>query len=111
MLAAMHVLAVLGNSEKQLSEIGAEYQPYFSPGEINSEVEDKDAAIARVREALGDSVEVSEMDGTTFEHKTEGWWVNLRPSNTEPFLRMNLEAPEKATMERVRDEILALVRA
>lgn len=111
MLAAMHVLAVLGNSEKQLSEIGAEYQPYFSPGEINSVVEDKDAAIARVREALGDSVEVSEMDGTTFEHKTEGWWVNLRPSNTEPFLRMNLEAPDQATMERVRDEILALVRA
>ncbi|SIJ95628.1 phosphomannomutase [Mycobacteroides abscessus subsp. abscessus] len=111
MLAAMHVLAVLGNSEKQLSEIGAEYQPYFSPGEINSEVEDKDAAIARVREALGDSVEVSEIDGTTFEHKTEGWWVNLRPSNTEPFLRMNLEAPEQATMERVRDEILTLVRA
>lgn len=110
MLAAMHVLAVLGNSDKQLSEIGAEYQPYFSPGEINSVIEDKDAAIARVREAFGDSVEVSEMDGTTFEHKTEGWWANLRPSNTEPFLRLNLEAPDQATMERVRDEILALVR-
>lgn len=110
MLAAMHVLAVLGNSEKPLSEIGVEYQPYFSPGEINSVIEDKDAAIARVREAFGNSVEISTMDGTTFEHKSEGWWVNLRPSNTEPFLRMNLEAPDQDTMERVRDRVLAIVR-
>ena len=47
---------------------------------------------------------------TTFTNTEEGWWVNLRPSNTEPFLRLNLEAPDVATMERVRDEVLALVR-
>ena len=92
------------------SEMCIRDRPYFSPGEINSEIEDKDAAIARVREAFGDSVEVSEMDGTTFEHKTEGWWANLRPSNTEPFLRLNLEAPDQGTMERVRDQILKIVR-
>ncbi len=111
MLAAMHVLAVLGTDERPLSEIGAAYSPYASSGEINSELEDKAAAVERVRAAFGDEVEVSEMDGTTFEHKTEGWWVNLRPSNTEPFLRMNLEAPDTATMERVRDRVLELVRA
>lgn len=110
MLAAMHVLAVLGGSDKPLSEISADYSPYASPGEINSELEDKAGAIARVAAHFGDAVETSTMDGTTFEHKTEGWWANLRPSNTEPFLRLNLEAPDVATMERVRDEILAIVR-
>lgn len=110
MLAAMHVLAALGTSEKALSEIGAEYSPYVASGEINSELEDKAGAIARVADHYGDTVEINTMDGTTFEHKTEGWWANLRPSNTEPFLRLNLEAPDQATMERVRDEILAIVR-
>ncbi|MFW0179351.1 phosphomannomutase/phosphoglucomutase [Rothia sp. P7208] len=111
MLAAMHVLAVLGSSENSLSQIAAEYSPYVASGEINSEVADKDATIARVVEALGDTVEVSTMDGTTFEHRSEGWWANLRPSNTEPFLRLNLEAPDQQTMERVRDQILSIVRA
>lgn len=111
MLAAMHVLAALGTSEKALSEIGAEYSPYVASGEINSELEDKTGAIARVADHYGDTVEINTMDGTTFTHTEEGWWANLRPSNTEPFLRLNLEAPDQATMERVRDEILAIVRA
>lgn len=111
MLAAMHVLAALGVSEKALSEIGAEYSPYVSSGEINSEIEDKAAAVDRVRAAYADApVTVEDSDGTTFTHTEEGWWANLRPSNTEPFLRLNLEAPDAATMERVRDEILAIVR-
>lgn len=110
MLAAMHVLAALGESEQPLSELGAVYSPYVPSGEINSELEDKAGAIARVADFFGDTVEVSDMDGTTFEHKTEGWWANLRPSNTEPFLRLNLEAPDQATMERVRDQILKIVR-
>ncbi|MGH1977492.1 phosphomannomutase/phosphoglucomutase [Rothia sp. L_38] len=110
MLAAMHVLAALGEGEQPLSELGAAYSPYVPSGEINSELEDKAGAIARVAEYFGDTVEVSDMDGTTFEHKTEGWWANLRPSNTEPFLRLNLEAPDQATMERVRDTILKIVR-
>lgn len=110
MLAAMHVLAALGEDDKPLSELGAAYSPYAPSGEINSELEDKASAIARVAAHYGDTVESNDMDGTTFEHKTEGWWANLRPSNTEPFLRLNLEAPDQATMERVRDEILAIVR-
>lgn len=110
MLAALHVLAALGEVETPLSELAEKYAPYVASGEINSEIEDKAAAVARVAAYLGDTVEVSDMDGTTFEHKTEGWWANLRPSNTEPFLRLNLEAPDTATMERVRDTILKIVR-
>ena len=111
MLAAMHVLAALGGSDEPLSEISAKYSPYVASGEINSEIEDKAAAVDRVRAHYANApVVVEDSDGTTFTNTEEGWWVNLRPSNTEPFLRLNLEAPDVATMERVRDEVLALVR-
>ena len=111
MLAAMHVLAALGGGNQALSEISANYSPYVASGEINSEIEDKAAAVDRVRaHYAGAPVEVEDSDGTTFTNTEEGWWANLRPSNTEPFLRLNLEAPDTPTMERVRDEILALVR-
>ena len=87
------------------------YSPYVASGEINSEIEDKAAAVDRVRAHYANApVVVEDSDGTTFTNTEEGWWVNLRPSNTEPFLRLNLEAPDVATMERVRDEVLALVR-
>ena len=111
MLAAMHVLAALGGGDEPLSEISAKYSPYVASGEINSEIEDKAAAVDRVRAHYANApVVVEDSDGTTFTNTEEGWWVNLRPSNTEPFLRLNLEAPDVATMERVRDEVLALVR-
>ena len=111
MLAAMHVLAALGGDDKPLSEISAKYSPYVASGEINSEIEDKAAAVDRVRAHYANApVVVEDSDGTTFTNTEEGWWVNLRPSNTEPFLRLNLEAPDVETMERVRDEVLALVR-
>lgn len=111
MLAAMHVLAALGGGNQALSEISTSYSPYVASGEINSEIEDKAAAVDRVRaHYAGAPVEVEDSDGTTFTNTEEGWWANLRPSNTEPFLRLNLEAPDTPTMERVRDEILALVR-
>ena len=111
MLAAMHVLAALGGGNQALSEISASYSPYVASGEINSEIEDKAAAVDRVRaHYAGAPVKVEDSDGTTFTNTEEGWWANLRPSNTEPFLRLNLEAPDIPTMERVRDEILALVR-
>ncbi|QRZ61347.1 phosphomannomutase/phosphoglucomutase [Rothia sp. ZJ932] len=112
MLAAMHVLAALGEAETPLSKLGAQYSPYISSGEINSEIEDKKGAVDRVRALYADNTDVTveDSDGTTFSNAAEGWWANLRPSNTEPFLRLNLEAPDTATMERVRDEILAEVR-
>ncbi|MGK7221504.1 phosphomannomutase/phosphoglucomutase [Kocuria flava] len=112
MLAAMHLLAALGEQDRPLSELMHQYDPYAASGEINSEVADKDAAVRRVAEAFADpGVTVEDLDGTTFASAGEGWWFNLRPSNTEPFLRLNVEAKDAATMERVRDRVLGIVRA
>ncbi|GEC98114.1 phosphomannomutase/phosphoglucomutase [Kocuria varians] len=113
MLAAMHVLAALGEQEKPLSELMDRYDPYVASGEINSQIEDKAAAVDRVRAhfaATDPAVTVEDMDGTTFTHPQQGWWFNLRPSNTEPFLRLNVEAPDAAAMEAVRNTVLGLVR-
>jgi phosphomannomutase len=112
MLAAMHVLAALGEQHGPLSELGREYEPYVSSGEINSEIEDKAAAVERVHTNFqNEDVEIDHMDGSTFTAKDGSWWFNLRPSNTEPFLRLNAEAKDRATMERLRDRVLALVRS
>jgi phosphomannomutase len=112
MLAAMHVLAALGEQNGPLSELGREYEPYVSSGEINSEVEDKAAAVERVRAAFdGEDLSIDTMDGSTFTANDGSYWFNLRPSNTEPFLRLNVEATDRSTMERVRDSVLSIVRA
>jgi phosphomannomutase len=111
MLAALHLLAALGQQDKPLSELAAEYSPYHSSGEINSTVADKDAAIEHVLDAcLGQDVTIDNLDGTTVAATDGSFWFNLRPSNTEPFLRYNGEARDQATMERIRDQVLALVR-
>ena len=112
MLAAMHVLAALGEQDRPLSELMASYDPYSASGEINSEIEDKAAAVDRVREAFaGEDVEVEDTDGTTFSAADGTWWFNLRPSNTEPFLRLNVEAHDEAVMQQLRDRVLGVVRA
>jgi phosphomannomutase len=112
MLAAMHVLAALGEQDRPLSDLGREYEPYVSSGEINSEIEDKAAAVERVRlDFAGEDVAVDHLDGSTFIAADGSWWFNLRPSNTEPFLRLNAEATDAATMERIRDRVLRLVRS
>jgi phosphomannomutase len=82
-------------------------------GEINSTVTDQAAATERVRAAFADRVvpdglTIDDLDGMTVQ--AARWWFNLRPSNTEPLLRLNAEAADTATMEKVRDEVLALVR-
>jgi phosphomannomutase len=110
MLAAMHVLAALGEQGAPLSELLAGYSRYVSSGEINSEVADQAAVTAQVRaEFTGrPGIGADELDGLTITG--DGWWFNLRPSNTEPLLRLNLEAADEATMLRLRDEVLGLVR-
>ena len=111
MLAAMHVLAALGEQPLPLSELGAEYEPYVSSGEINSKIEDKAAAVGRVREVYErEGVTVDELDGVTFSADSGDWWFNLRPSNTEPYLRFNGEAMDRPTLEELRDAVLTLVR-
>jgi phosphomannomutase len=110
MLAALHVLAALGEQDRPLSELLAEYTRYAASGEINSEVDDQAGATARVRAAFEGrpGVTVDELDGLTVG--TDDWWFNLRPSNTEPLLRLNAEAADEATVARIRDEVLAIVR-
>ncbi|WP_159617116.1 phosphomannomutase/phosphoglucomutase [Arthrobacter zhaoguopingii] len=111
MLAAMHVLAALGEQDGPLSELGREYEPYFSTGEVNSKVADVPAAIARVRaEFENDGVSVDTLDGVTFTASSGKWWFNLRPSNTEPYLRLNAEAVDPETLHDLADRVLALVR-
>ena len=112
MLAALHVLAALGQAPQgtALSQLLAPYDRYVASGEINSEVADVGAATAKVRSAYGDraGIEIDDLDGLTVS--APAWWFNLRPSNTEPLLRLNVEAVDAGTMEAVRDEVLALVR-
>jgi phosphomannomutase len=112
MLAAMHVLAALGEQPRTLSEISAQYERYAASGEINSTVADAAGRVAAVRETFGaqDGVTFDELDGLTVS-LPDGSWFNLRASNTEPLLRLNVEAADAARMAAVRDEVLALVRA
>jgi phosphomannomutase len=114
MLAALHVLAALGGQDRPLSELTAAEERYVSSGEINSRVADAAAATARVEAVFGvrGGVEIDRLDGLTVSHpQAPMWWFNLRPSNTEPLLRLNAEAADATTMTRLRDEVLALVRA
>ncbi|PVE18873.1 MULTISPECIES: phosphomannomutase/phosphoglucomutase [unclassified Arthrobacter] len=111
MLAAMHVLAALGEQPGPLSDLGREYEPYFSSGEINSRLDDVPAAVARVREEFGnDGVTVDELDGLTFTADDGSWWFNLRASNTEPYLRLNAEAIDPQILGTLTDEVLGQVR-
>jgi phosphomannomutase len=110
MLAALHVLAALGSQPGPLSPLLARYGRYLASGEINSEVPDQAAAAARVRESFAarPGVTVDDLDGLTVA--TDDWWFNLRPSNTEPLLRLNVEAADAAALAATRDEVLGIVR-
>ncbi|MEU6488952.1 phosphomannomutase/phosphoglucomutase [Streptomyces sp. NPDC046984] len=111
MLAALHVIAALGAATGPLSALAAQYQRYAASGEINSVVDDQQRTVAAVREAFADrdGSTADELDGLTIS--ATDWWFNLRPSNTEPLLRLNVEARDADTVARLRDEVLAIVRA
>ncbi|NUU04747.1 phosphomannomutase/phosphoglucomutase [Leifsonia sp. C5G2] len=115
MLAAMHLLAEFGAQDRPLSELSARYTPYAMSGEINSTVDDVPAAFTRVVEAFTGRAEFDELDGLTVTGQVGQddpfWWFSVRPSNTEPLLRLNVEAADQPTMARIRDEVLALIRA
>ena len=111
MLAALHVLAALGETDRPLSELAGQYSRYTASGEINSTVTDVPAVLDRVQDHYtGAGATADRLDGLTIT-LTEGAWFNLRPSNTEPLLRLNVEAPDLDAMTRVRDEVLGLVIA
>ncbi|GAA1547524.1 phosphomannomutase/phosphoglucomutase [Streptomyces albidochromogenes] len=111
MLAALHVLAALGGQDGTLSGLVAEYDRYTGSGEINSTVDDQAGRMAAVKaEYAGrDGITIDELDGLTVT--AADWWFNLRPSNTEPLLRLNVEARDEPTMTKTRDEALTLIRA
>ena len=114
LLAAMYLLAEFGRQEAPLSEISARFTPYALSGEINSTVTDVPSAYARIVEAYTGVGDFDELDGLTVTGITAGdapfWWFNVRPSNTEPLLRLNVEAGTTAELERVRDHVLGLIR-
>jgi phosphomannomutase len=109
MLAALHVLAALGEQDKPASELFAEFERYVASGELNNKVADTAATVAAIEDTYGDQegITVDHLDGLTVT--APQWWFNVRASNTEPLLRLNVEAADRATMERVRDEVLALI--
>ncbi|NYD40950.1 phosphomannomutase/phosphoglucomutase [Nocardioides panaciterrulae] len=110
MLAALHTLAALAETERPLSELLVEHERYVLSGEINSTVADQAAVTAEVEAAYAgrDGVSVDRLDGLTVSHPD--WWFNVRPSNTEPLLRLNAEGRDEATMTEVRDAVLAIIR-
>ena len=111
MLTALHVLAALGEQDRPLSELVAAYSRYVASGEINSKVADVAGMLDRVEARFAAAAtEVDRLDGLTVRLPGKRWF-NLRPSNTEPLLRLNVEAPDRPVMEALRDEVLAMVRA
>ena len=118
MLAALHVLAALAESDGPASALVAAHDPYPASGELNSRVADPEAAREMVREHVASlpGARTDDLDGLTVEHwdeqlpEEDRWWFSLRSSHTEPLLRLNVEAQRETTMLRIRDEILALVR-
>ncbi|MEW2315731.1 phosphomannomutase/phosphoglucomutase [Streptomyces bauhiniae] len=111
MLAALHVLAALGTHPTPLSTLTAQYDRYAGSGEINSTVTDQQSRLAALRAAYTPAPDTTldDLDGLTVSTPT--WWFNVRPSNTEPLLRLNAEAEDEATMTKIRDEVLAIIRA
>ncbi|MCX6456518.1 MAG: phosphomannomutase/phosphoglucomutase [Actinobacteria bacterium] len=110
-LAALHALAALGESEQTISQLLAPFKRYVASGEVNSRVADSALVIKTIKEkyAALSEFKIDELDGLTVSTST--WWFNVRASNTEPLLRLNVEADTAANMAAHRDELLALINA
>jgi phosphomannomutase len=108
LMAALQVLELISEDGRPPSRILSEYRTHFASGEINSRVTDAQATIDALERRYRDGAP-SRLDGLSVEYPT--WWFNVRPSNTEPLLRLNVEAETRAEMEAKRDEILAFIRS
>ena len=111
MLAAMHVLAALGETDSHVSasQVMQSFERYVPSGEINTEVASPAQTVAMIKDIYAKrGLEIDEMDGVTVA--SPSWWFNVRPSNTEPLVRLNVEASSKEEMSKLRDEVLALIR-
>lgn len=111
MLAALHALAALAEGDAPLSEVLAPYSRFVASGEINSEVADQQAVVDQIESDWGTrpGVTTDRLDGLSVVH--DDWWFNVRASNTEPLLRLNAEGKDEATMQQIRDEVLAAIRS
>ncbi|PID52321.1 MAG: hypothetical protein CR972_02490 [Candidatus Moraniibacteriota bacterium] len=107
-LAAFTLLNLMAETEKKISELVSDLRRYAHSGEINSEVQDKDAVITTLRNTYSDGI-ITELDGIKVDFPD--WWFNVRASNTEPVLRLNCEAKTQKLMEEKRDELLAIIRS
>jgi len=110
MLAALYAISALGHTSKSatFSSLISKFRKYVSSGEINSKVANTGAAMAKVEERFAHLGEIDRLDGLTISTST--WWLNVRPSNTEPLLRLNVEGDDDAIMCRIRDEALEVIR-
>jgi phosphomannomutase len=111
MLAALHVLAALAETDSALSTLLRGFERFSASGEINTTSDDPEAVLAEVEGAYSgrDGITVDHLDGITVT--SDHWWFNVRTSNTEPLLRVNAEGDDEATMVRIRDEVLELTRS
>jgi phosphomannomutase len=110
MLAALHVLAELGSSSQTLSQLCADYSPYAASGEINFRVDNVESVMARILDQFGQAGDVDQLDGITVSSADQDmWWFNVRSSNTEPLVRLNVEAVSAAAMEALRDRVSAVI--
>jgi phosphomannomutase len=107
MLAALYALAELMATENTLSELLKPFNRYVASGEINSKVKNAEKSIELIRKKYCDKYLVDELDGLTIT--ADNWWFNLRPSNTEPLLRLNVEADTEKEMVKIRDTVLSLI--
>lgn len=108
MLAGLHVIALLGRTGLPMSELAAELPQYAASGEINSVVDDAKAVMSQVADAFAGRGEISWVDGLLVSGVD--WWVSVRESNTEPLLRLNVEARDAGTVAALRDEALSIIR-
>jgi len=105
-IAFAAVLSVLGQSDKTLNQLIAPFKQYPQSGEINFHVEDKEATLAAVESKFGKDAAVDKLDGVSIDAwKTSGWWFNCRASNTEPLIRLNAEAKDKPTLEKLLGDL------
>jgi phosphomannomutase len=107
MLAALYALAELMATKSTLSELLEPFNRYASSGEINSTVKDVKKSIDLIRKKYSNDYQVDELDGLTIT--ADSWWFNLRASNTEPLLRLNVEAETEKEMVKIRDTVLSLI--
>ena len=107
-LAIIMITNLLNETGKKLSELTKSLKKYYHSGEINSEVDSREKTLAMIKQKYKDG-DINELDGVRIDY--EDWWFNIRPSNTEPIIRLNLEAKTEKKMKEKRDELLSIIRA